>query len=376
MAALSRDERTALLQLQALPGIGPARLRHLLAQYGGFERALNAPADELGAEAAALRGHPRIRDRVARAAAWLDASNTEILLESDSNYPTMLRHLDQPPVALYVRGNLELATRPCIALVGTRTPTQYGEEVARELSEGLAAAGCTIVSGLALGIDGVAHVAALDVGGGTIAVQGCGPDVVYPLQHERLQRRIAEHGLLLSEFPPGDPPLRHHFPRRNRLIAALSVGVVVVEAGARSGSLITVNHALELGREVFAVPGPITRRTSAGTNALIRDGAGIVTSVEDLLADLARAGVSVPESVGRTQTRDDGSVQWDAPELSLTALRLWQVVDTEPRHAEELGSACGMDPHVALSALLELELAGLVRQCPGGQFAQVRRGRY
>jgi DNA processing protein len=243
-----------------------------------------------------------------------------------------------------------------------------------------------IVSGLARGIDGEAHQAALDGGGGTIGVLGCGIDVLYPREHERLSEQMAAVGLLLSEFAPGEPPLQYHFPRRNRLIAALALGVLVVEASRGSGSLITVEHATALGREVLAVPGPIGRETSAGTNELIRDGAAVVLEVGDVLAAL---GVSVPArevSDGGTELGLSGRGSADGlsslvsltgldlpPPLGLEGevLGLWRALDREPRHAEALAAACDLDPATTLVHLLDLELGGHARQLAGLRFVRV-----
>jgi DNA processing protein len=384
---MNLPELHALIQLQCLPGIGSVRLRRLMQHYDSFQMALQAPSSELGEAAVAERGSRRTRERAVRAAAELERLGAAVITEIDDRYPEQLRQLDQPPYVIYGVGRLELMQTPCVAIIGARRHTEYGREVARLFASAMAGAGLTVVSGLARGIDGLAHTAALEAGGGTIAVQGCGSDVVYPREHVALQRRIAEEGLLLTEFPPGEPPLANHFPRRNRLIAALAMGVVVVEAGERSGSLITVGQALELGREVFAVPGPITRPPSAGTNALIRAGATLVRGPFDVLDGLAAAvpdlfgpasGVSVEKLQGEVQPKParqgtdptEGAGATDrlpasvAPEKS----QLWRELDREPRHIEELAQACGLRLPEALAGLLELEVAGLARQLPGKQF--------
>lgn len=289
---LEREELRALLQLRALPGISDRELRQLLAYYGSPRAALRAPAAELGPKAAGVRGTPGVLGRVERSLRTIEEQGIEVLVESDARYPDRLRELHDPPPVLFARGRLELLEEPALAIVGARRPTAYGRDAARVLAYGVARSGLVVVSGAARGIDGVAHEAALDAGGGTIGVLGCGIDVVYPREHIQLQERMANQGLLLSEFAPGEPPKQYHFPRRNRIIAALAQGVLVVEASNRSGSLITVNHATDLGREVLAVPGPIGRELSAGTNELIRDGAAVVLGVEDILATL---GISAPK---------------------------------------------------------------------------------
>jgi DNA processing protein len=304
-----------------------------------------------------------------------------VLVESDPRYPAGLRALHDPPPVIFARGRLELLDRPALAIVGSRRPTAYGREAARALAAGVARAGVVVVSGMARGIDGVAHEAAFE--GGTIGVLGCGVDVLYPFEHARLFERLAVGGLLLSEFAPGEPALRYHFPRRNRLIAALARGVLVVEASERSGALITVDHALDLNLEVMAVPGPIGRETSAGTNALIRDGATMVLGVSDILGALGMesapagstgamaevvAGAS-PSAPGDGPAAAPGSTA--PPELGAEALGLWRALGSEPTHAEALAAASGLDPAAALVQLLELELAGHIRQLAGMRFVRV-----
>lgn len=380
MAPLTPDERRALLALQLLPGVGPVTIRRLRAVYGGYRAALErATAEELGAKAALARGSRRVEGRLARAVRTLDRLGAVVLTEEDDAYPERLRHLHQPPPALYCRGRLELLERPCVAVIGARNHTHYGADVARELADGLARAGVAVVSGFARGIDGIAHRAALAAGGDTIAVLGSGCDVPYPPEHDRLLVEIATRGLVVTEFPPGEPPFRSNFPRRNRLIAALAHGIVVVEAGPESGSLITVDHALDLGREVFAVPGPITRHTSAGTNAMLRDGAAIVLGVEDILAGLAKAGFELPRAPRALAARSgDGGVRSGAadaegappPGLSPEAARIWRALSPDPLPAEAIAAAAGVDAPVALGALLDLELAGCARQLPGRRYVR------
>jgi DNA processing protein len=242
-----------------------------------------------------------------------------------------------------------------VAVVGSRRHTGYGADAATAIAGGASRAGVVVVSGLARGIDAAAHAAALE--GGTIAVLGCGVDVEYPRENARLQARIAGEGLLLSEFAPGTPALPFHFPRRNRIIAALARGVVVVEATAKSGSLITVDHALDLGRDVFAVPGPIGSDTSAGTNALIRDGARLVESAEQLLEELGL----LPEQ----------PILPPPPPAPLAGeAGIAGALSREPRHLDELAAVCGVTPAGALVALLELELAGKARQLAGARFVR------
>jgi len=350
-------ELAALLELRSLPGIGEVSLRALLARHGTAEAALDAPAAELGEQAAAERGSPRVRGRVARSLEVLRRIDAVVIREGDAAYPASLLELHDPPVVLFALGRLDLLERTAVAVVGSRHPTTYGLEATHALARDLARAGIVVVSGMARGIDAAAHEAALE--GGTIGVLGCGLDVVYPHEQARLYRAVEANGLLLSEFAPGEPALRHHFPRRNRIIAALARGVLVVEASERSGALITVDHALDLGREVFAVPGPIGRATSAGTNAMIQQGAKLVTCGADILEELGLAAPAEAEGEPRPPV-----------DVSPAALQVWRALGPEPRHADELGAVCGFAPAVVLACALELELAGHARQLPGKLFVR------
>lgn len=379
------DELRALLHLRALPGIGDIRLRRLLDHYGTATAALSAPAKALGRDAAAARSTPPVLGRIERSLQTIDRLGIHVLTDVDPAYPPGLRHLHDPPPLVFARGRLELLRRPAIAVVGARRHTLYGGRLARDLAADLSRAGFVVISGLARGIDGAAHEAALDAGAGdsggaTIGVLGCGIDVVYPREHAHLFARIAEEGLLLSEFLPGEPAVRYNFPRRNRIIAALADGVLVVEATGRSGTLITVDHALDLGRDVFAVPGPIDRPTSEGTNRLIQQGAMLVTSVADIATALKTPGIDSTASVElgtvgtvtaaptpRVATR---ATMTAPPDLKGELLRLWRRLEVDPLHVDELASACGISTSSALIALLELELRGHARQLVGMRFVR------
>lgn len=368
-------EIEALLRLRMLDGVGDARLRMLLARYGSARQALRrAGPGELGTAAAAGRESGKLRERARRGASWLREAGARVVLESDPLYPARLRHLSQPPALLYALGRLDLLRAPAVAVVGARRCTEYGADVARSLAAGVARSGLVVVSGLARGIDVQAHLGALE-SGSTIAVLGTGLDVTYPHGHERVQRRIARDGLLLTEFEPGTPGLPHNFPRRNRLIAALALGVLVVEAGHRSGALSTVKRATELGRDIMAVPGPIGRETSEGTNALLRDGARLVAGPTDVLDELGLAPAAVARGsgtahpVGAGGAANSGAAGGATPEMSDGPDRgLPTLLGREPRHVDELAAAAGVPPGRALATLLELELQGLARQLPGMRF--------
>jgi DNA processing protein len=288
----------------------------------------------------------------------------------ERGYPPALRHVFDPPRRLHVRGaladRLEVLAGPAIAVVGARDATAYGLAVARDLACGLAEAGLTVVSGLALGIDGAAHRAALEAGGVTVAVLGAGTDVVYPLRHRALRAAILGRGALVSELEPGTPPRKGHFPRRNRILSGLSLGVVVVEATLASGSLITARHALEQGRDVFAVPGPARAPRSAGPHELLRRGARLVESVADVLAEL-------PDGTFRAPGTDAGP----APDagLSAGARRVLSAVGAGAATPDALVARLGTSVTEILRDLMALELRGRVVRGPGGRYAVVSPGR-
>jgi DNA processing protein len=349
-------ELRALLEALALPGIGGVRLRTAIRRAGGVEAACRELSDSVG---------PGLREAErARAAGWAErayrtvlSDGIHVLLPGGAAYPAELEHADPAPFPLFGMGRLGLLETPMVAVVGTRACTRYGRQAAHRIAAGLAAAGVTVVSGLARGIDGVAHRAA--GARRTIAVVGSGVDVTFPRQHRALQAAIARDGLVLSEQLPGTPPVGHNFPRRNRIIAGLARAVVVVEAPARSGALSTASHAREMGRDVFAVPGPVGSRASEGTNALIRDGARLVTGAREVLEEL---GLPADGSEPGPQVAPEG--------LNGMALALWRAMDEEPRHVDQLASRAGLDPHRSLASLLALELEGHARQRPGLRFAR------
>lgn len=361
----------AILHLRALPGIGDLRIAELIDRYGTPAAALDAPASELGREAAAAKEAPAILGRVERSLQVIERLGVDVLVRGGPGYPARLEQLHDPPYILFCRGRLEFLDRPAVAVVGARRHTEYGAEATAILASGLARAGVVVVSGLARGIDALAHEAALE--SGTIGVLGSGIDVAYPRGNTRLIERVARDGLVLSEFLPGEPAFRHNFPRRNRIIAALALGVIVVEAAPRSGSLITVNHALDLGREVFAVPGPITRETSAAPNALIRDGARLVTCAEDVLEELGYPGVAAEGVRGGTGRAIETGPPAPPPELTGEQLALWEALSDEPRHVDVLAEACGLSAATATAGLLALELSGHARQLAGARYVRVTR---
>ena len=365
------DALRPLLRLSLVPGIGPARLAFLLKQYGSADGVFAAPprqlsmlrgfGPDLARRIAEFRGPPG--DAVLRHAVdTLRRSGATAITPDDPLYPEPFRSLAEPPFLLFAAGDPELLRAPAVAFVGTRSPTPYGRGAAIELAGGLAHAGYAIVSGMARGIDTEAHQAALAAGGTTVGVLGHGIDSVYPPENRALFRQVRERGLLLTEFAPGERPKAGNFPRRNRLIAALSRAVVVVEMGLKSGAQHTVTYALEHGIDVMAVPGPIGAATSAGTNQLIRDGARMVTSVTEILEEL--------EGVGPAKARAPRAapVQAALPLLAPDEDRVVQVLTVGAMHVDALAERTGLRTGDLLGMLLELELRGVVESLPAKHY--------
>ena len=348
-------EVEALLILQALPGVGPARVRRVVAEVGSASRALTRPdvlRGLLGAEAAAAAASEALRGEVTRALDTARRMGMTTLVMSDGGYPHRLLRLADPPPVLFLRGTPDLLARSGVAVVGARRATARARDVARRLGAAVARTGTPVVSGLALGVDAAAHQGALEVEGPTVAVMGRGADRPYPTSHGRLFRAIVEQGLVVSEFPPGTPPLPHHFPRRNRILAALSSTLVVVEAGVRSGALITVDHALDLGLDVWAVPGPIDEAVTAGTNGLLADGARPLVSVEGFV---------------RMALGDDPR-EADPLDLDPEEELLLSFLAHGPRSSDELARETRLGAPRTLALLAGLELRGGVLRLPGMRF--------
>jgi DNA processing protein len=294
------------------------------------------------------------------ALALADAARQDIvaLPWHDAAYPALLREICDPPIVLWCRGESGCLARPAVAVVGSRRATPAGLSIARALGRGLAEAGLLVVSGLARGVDGAAHEGALEAGGPTAAVLGCGADVLYPPEHGRLAQRIRESGLITTEFPPGMPPLPHHFPLRNRIISGLCRAVVVIEASHRSGSLITARSALEQGRDVLAVPGNVASGRSSGCHALIKDGAALVETVEDVLNEL------------RWPQRAAGLAADGVKSLVLSQLEVAMALG-EVYSVDDLAGVTGLSATDLLAELGALEIAGRVTRFPGGGFAKL-----
>lgn len=360
--------REAWLRLHLVPGLGPKLTAELLRRFGSPLRILQASAGELATV-------PRIGEATARqltaafkevdtAKEFAAAAEHQATLVHDGHpdYPPGLKEIADPPVVLFQQGQWQPADAQALAIVGSRQCTDYGRRTTERLAKELVAAGFTIVSGLARGIDACAHRAALEAGGRTIAVLAGGLAKVYPPEHRELAREVATRGLLLSETPMRMAPLPEMFPRRNRLISGLSRGVLVVEAHAESGALITARHAVEQGKDVFAIPGPIDSAASAGPLQLLRAGAVLVRKVEDILEHLGSPLAAVPAP----------AVRQPPPNLPPAQLQLWEQLGPAPRQVDELVQATGLNVAEVGDALLHLELAGRVRRLPGNRFE--RRG--
>ncbi|MEK6356117.1 MAG: DNA-processing protein DprA [Burkholderia cenocepacia] len=399
--ALTPAALRAWLQLAHAPGLSPAVLQVLLAAFGSPEALLRAPDEAIAAvtspaAAQAVRASERgdLDTRADAVLAWLDGPGNVLVTLSDPAYPPRLRDLHDPPPLLYVKGRLDLLHARGLAVVGSRHATPQGLADATHFAHVLSDAGLTIVSGLALGIDGAAHRGGLDGRSGTVAVIATGADLVYPARHRALAHEIAAHGAIVSERPLGTPARAAHFPQRNRLIAALAIGALVVEAAPRSGSLITARLANELGRDVFAMPGSIHAPLAQGCHALIRDGAKLTAAPLDVLEEYGlgepaargamRAGnqgpnadeIREPEAAGIAQagrpaaTTAPASIE-AAPPGTPSEQAVLTALGYGPVTYEWLAEHSGLSDDVLHGALLALELAGRVASVAGGRFARL-----
>ncbi len=362
----TEDDIRYLLALYHLPQVGPARARELLARYGS-PRALFADGVGDGVLDASLREALATPDweAVERDLAWC-GDGRHIIAHDDERFPPLLAAIADPPLLLFAHGEPALLMLPQLAVVGSRNPSAVGEETAFDFARGLAGAGLTITSGLALGIDAAAHRGALAAGGQTIAVFGTGPDRIYPARHRDLAHAIVDGGgVLLSEYAPGTPPLPAHFPRRNRIISGLALGTLVVEAALRSGSLITARSASEQGREVFAIPGSIHNPLARGCHRLIRDGAKLVETAQDVLEELApqlRAVLAAEPGPAAAPSALDDEYR-----------SLLDCVGYAPTPVDMLVERSGLTTEVVSSMLLILELEGYVTAAAGGGYSRTSK---
>ena len=367
---MNDDSLRAWLTLQAIERVGPTTSVKLAGIFGSPEAVLRASGEELRERGCS----PALADAIARGVDLRTAAQIEqeikqihqsrvsVLSCMEREYPDRLKQIADPPPLLYLAGRLDSADAYAVAIVGSRRSTPQGRAVTEQLSRDLAEAGFTIVSGLARGIDAAAHRGALTAGGRTIAVLGCGIDQTYPPEHEQLRRHIEAQGAVLSELALGAPPHSYHFPRRNRIISGLSLGVVVTEAALDSGSLITARLAGEQGREVFALPGSVRAETSRGPHRLIKDGAKLVETAQDVIDELLP---QLDEPMRqRLAARRNISTKPVSPLLEDEA-RVIAALSADPVHIDELTLRIQLDTASVSAALLSLEIKGLVQQLPG-----------
>ena len=361
------------IHLSMVDEIGPVLTRRLMDRFGSAAAVLSAPQAQLEE----VRG---IRTKIARQLAGArelydprglitlcQKESITILSKKDARYPLRLKEISDAPPILYVMGDLEPEDGLAVSIVGTRGMTLYGRQQAESLAGGLARAGFTVVSGLAMGIDGAAHSAALAAGGRTIAVLGSGLLRIFPNHHQDLAKRVAEHGALLSEFHPLMEPLAGNFPQRNRIVSGLSLGVVVVESPRKSGSLITARLAMEQNREVFAVPGPVDRENSRGCHRLLRDGAHLVESVDDIIENLGPLPLPVPaKKIADAPVRHPAEIRLNGREKEVLAL-----LDTTPKPIDQVIAESGLAASQVLAVLSVLEAKRIARRESGNRVRRI-----
>lgn len=359
------NEKVFWVGFNLVKGIGAVRLRALMAHFGSAEAAWAASAADLraaGLGPKVIEGLEKVRREVDLARVWsqIEKQNIHVLTWDDELYPSRLKEIEQPPPVLYVRGEWTAEDEFAVAIVGTRRVTPYGRQITEELAAFLAGNGITVVSGLARGVDAVAHQAALRAGGRTVAVLGSGVDKIYPPEHRQLAEQMMKQGALVSDYAPGTPPEAANFPPRNRIISGLSMATVVVEAGETSGALITAEFAAEQGREVFAVPGSILAPQSKGTNKLIQQGAQPLLSVNDIMQALNLTRVGAQKAARKALPADALEAQ------------LLSALGEQPVHVDELRNQTGLPIEKVSATLTLMELKGMVRQVGGMNYVSVR----
>ncbi len=358
-----------LLLLSSISGIGHARLRTLVSKFGSPENVFSASLHQLLAtEGFDRKNAEKILDPAQRDPKFVDAQlklmeqyRTKIVTLWDEDYPENLKNIFDPPAYLFVRGTLAESDRYSLAIVGTRESTAYGKLMTETIVKELALRGITVVSGLARGVDTVAHAAALRHGGRTIVVLGCGVDRIYPPENFKLAMDIIEHGALVSDYPMHTAPDAVNFPGRNRIISGLSLGTLIVEAGDKSGALITADYAIEQNREVFAVPGNVNVQQAKGPNRLIKQGAKLVETVDDILAELESKLLPIKKTPGLPQ----------ALQLNFQEQVIYDSIAAEPAHVDQISKLCNLTIAETLSYLLNLELMGAVKQLSGKHFVRM-----
>ncbi len=373
---MEQESYLAWVALALTPGLGGRMAGKLLREFGSPEAIFNASLTSLEAQRLPVAVAQAIHSRqplstAAKELAQVEQAGCRLVTWDEPAYPHLLREIYDPPPLLYVRGNIELLDRHAISIVGTRRPTPYGNQMAEKLAHDLAERGLVIVSGLARGIDSCAHKGALSAArGATIGILGCGIDVVYPKENKKLFAQMEERGAIISEFPMGAFPAPQNFPIRNRIIAGMALGVVVVEGAQYSGSLITGRLGMEFSREVYGVPGNVTQPSSFGPNQLIKQGAKLVTGWEDVIEELPTEIRAQLLPVETTSSEERASlVQQDLNANELTLYNLLGV--DQARHVDELMEVSGLSSSEVLATLFDLEMKGVIRQLPGKQFLKV-----
>jgi len=359
------DTKRFWVAFNLVKGIGPARLRALLEYFGDARTAWLASENQLTGAGLSPRlvanvTQCRSSGQLERAWGVIQDKQIQVLTWEDPQYPQRLLEIEQPPPVLYVRGEICKDDGWAVALVGTRRVTAYGRQVTEELASGLAAQGVTVVSGLARGVDAIAHQAALRAGGRTLAVLGSGVDQIYPPEHTRLATEMVAHGAVISDYPPGTAPEAGNFPPRNRIISGLSMAVVVIEASEKSGALITASFAAEQGRAVFAVPGWVYARLTRGANRLLQEGAQVVLGGRDIL-----------ETLDLTHIDQHRSARNVLPENAAEA-QLYHLLGSEPLHVDDIGQRAGLPIDLVSATLTMMELKGMVRQVGGMNYIAVK----
>jgi DNA processing protein len=356
------------LALSTVPNVGPIRFISLVKHFGSPEAVLSASEKEL---ADFPDVGPVIASNIKNKVDWklvekqlelMKKKKVSLLTFKNQVYPENLKSIYDPPPFLFIKGEIKKEDKNAIAIVGCRAASQYGKQIAEKIGRELARRKITIISGLAWGIDSIGHLAALKENSRTIAVFGSGLDVIYPSENRELAERIIQNGAILSEFFLETKPERQNFPKRNRLISGLSLGVVIIEAGEKSGALLTAKHALEQNREVFAIPGNVGSKTSEGTNKLIKEGAKLVTKVEDILEELTM--------ITTVWQKEKSKMEKDLSQLSEVEKNTYNLITDKPYHIDKIAQDTRMTTSQTLSILLSLELKGFIKQLSGKQFVR------
>jgi DNA processing protein len=364
---LSVKEIENWLALSTVPNIGPRRFVILVKHFGSPEAVLNASLKELSSlpemgEIIAKNIKEKVDGAfVDRQIALIEKNQVKFITFLEKEYPENLKNIYDFPPFIFILGDLRKEDKMALGIIGCRTPSVYGKNMAEKLSFELASRGYTIVSGFARGIDSISHLGAIKANGRTLAVLGCGLDRIYPPENKKLWEEIKKNGALVSEFYMDTPPEASNFPKRNRIISGLSLGVIIVEAGGKSGALITAEHALEQNRELFAIPGNVLSKTSEGANNLIKQGAKLVTTIEDILTELP--------NFEAEKKKEEKEKTWVL--LSGEEKKVFEVISFEPNHVDRIAKETFLSTGQTLTALLSLELKGLVKQLSGKMFVRI-----